>query len=137
MDERSFSQEISNDHALSIPRRGNRVLAYLPTHGRRTRRSVLDLHHRENVWKIGLDRFGQPNQESVMNSQGIFGGVLLVVGVTLLIVGMNSSHSVADQVSNTFSGRFTQDTMWYIIGGIAAGVLGLLMLLFGMRGKHS
>lgn len=72
-----------------------------------------------------------------MNSQGIFGGVLLVVGVTLLIVGMNSSHSVADQVSNTFSGRFTQDTMWYIIGGIAAGVLGLLMLLFGMRGKHS
>jgi hypothetical protein len=137
MDERSFSQEISNDHALSIPRRGNRVLAYLFTHGRRTRRSVLDLHHCENVWKIGLDRFGQTNQESVMNSQGIFGGVLLVVGVALLIVGMNSSHSVADQVSNTFSGRFTQDTMWYIIGGIAAGVLGLLMLLFGMRGKHS
>jgi uncharacterized membrane protein len=72
-----------------------------------------------------------------MNSQAVFGGVLLVVGVALLVVGMNSSHSVADQVSNTFSGRFTQDTMWYIIGGIAAGVLGLLMLLFGMRGKNS
>jgi choline-glycine betaine transporter len=72
-----------------------------------------------------------------MKSQVIFGGVLLVLGIVLLIVGMNSSHSVADQVSNTFSGRFTQDTMWYIIGGIAAGVLGLLMLMFGVRGKHS
>jgi uncharacterized membrane protein len=72
-----------------------------------------------------------------MNSQGVIGGVLLVVGIVLLIVGMNASHSVADQVSNTFSGKFTQATMWYIIGGIALGVLGLLMLLFGFRGKHS
>lgn len=72
-----------------------------------------------------------------MNSQAIFGGVLLVLGVVLLIFGMNASHSVADQVSNTFSGKFTQDTMWYIIGGIALGVLGLFTLLFGVRGKHS
>ena len=65
-----------------------------------------------------------------------FGGIfLLVVGVALLIVGMNSSHSVADQVSNTFTGRFTQDTTWYIIGGIAAGVVGLMMLVVGGRGK--
>ena len=65
-----------------------------------------------------------------------FGGIfLLVVGVALLIVGMNSSHSVADQVSNTFTGRFTQDTTWYIIGGIAAGVVGLMMLVVGARGK--
>jgi hypothetical protein len=71
-----------------------------------------------------------------MNSRGIFGGVLLVIGIVLLIVGMNSSHSVADQVSNTFSGRFTQDTMWYIIGGIALGVIGLLTLMFGLRGKN-
>ena len=65
-----------------------------------------------------------------------FGGIfLLVVGVALLIVGMNSSHSVADQVSNTFTGRFTQDTTWYIIGGIVAGVVGLMMLVVGERGK--
>ncbi len=72
-----------------------------------------------------------------MKSQSIIGGVLLVIGVVLLFVGMNSSHSVADQVSNTFSGRFTQDTMWYIIGGIGVGILGLFMLIFGIRGKHS
>ena len=70
-----------------------------------------------------------------MSTQGIVGIVALVVGVALLIVGMNASHSVADQVSNTFSGKFTQDTMWYIIGGIGVGVAGLVMLLFGARGR--
>ncbi len=31
---------------------------------------------------------------------------------------MNSSHSLADRVSNTFTGRFTEATTWYIVGGI-------------------
>ena len=70
-----------------------------------------------------------------MNLQRIIGVVLLVAGVTLLIVGMNASHSVADQVSNTFTGRFTRETAGYIIGGGAAALLGLLMVLFGVRGK--
>ena len=67
----------------------------------------------------------------------ILGAVLLVVGVTLLVLGMNASHSVADQVSNTFTGRFTDKTTWFIVGGIAAGLLGLLMILFGSRGKSA
>ena len=66
-----------------------------------------------------------------MTQQRIVGIVLLVVGIGLLVVGLNASHSVADQVSNTFTGRFTQATTWYIIGGIAAGVLGAVMLLGG------
>lgn len=64
-----------------------------------------------------------------MNSQRIIGVVLLVVGVILLMVGMNSSNSVADQVSSTFTGRFTQATTWYIIGGIGTALLGILLLL--------
>jgi uncharacterized membrane protein YqhA len=71
-----------------------------------------------------------------MNSQSIIGAVLVVCGVALLIFGMNASHSVADQVSNTFTGKFTQDTMWYIIGGIGVGIFGLLMILFGVRHKN-
>ena len=70
-----------------------------------------------------------------MSTQRIFGIVLLVVGVILLIVGMNSSHSVADQVSETFTGRFTRATTWYIVGGIGSALLGLLIVLFGGRGK--
>ncbi|MBX3379057.1 MAG: DUF3185 family protein [Phycisphaeraceae bacterium] len=66
-----------------------------------------------------------------MNPQRIAGIVAIVIGVILLVVGMNSSHSVADQVSNTFTGRFTQATTWYIIGGIGTALLGLLLLLSG------
>lgn len=72
-----------------------------------------------------------------MNLQRILGVVLLVVGVILLIVGMNASHSVADQVSNTFTGRFTRETAGYIIGGGVAALVGLLMVLFGVRGKNA
>jgi hypothetical protein len=72
-----------------------------------------------------------------MNPQRIFGIVMIVIGVILLIVGMNSSHSLADQVSNTFTGRFTQATTWYILGGIALALLGLLMALITGRGRLS
>lgn len=66
-----------------------------------------------------------------MSHQRIVGIVLLVVGVVLLIIGLNSSESVADQISETFTGRFTRATIWYIIGGAALAVLGLLMVLVG------
>jgi uncharacterized membrane protein len=69
-----------------------------------------------------------------MSPQRILGIVLLVVGIIVLIIGLNASESVADQVSETFTGRFTRDTMWYIIGGIAVALLGLLLTLFGGRG---
>ena len=70
-----------------------------------------------------------------MNPQRIVGVVLVVVGVILLSVGMNASHSLADQVSNTFTGRFTQATTWYIVGGIASALLGVLMVLVDLRRK--
>ena len=65
-----------------------------------------------------------------MNAQRIVGILLIVVGVILFVVGMNSSDSVADQVSETLTGRFTDETTWYIIGGIGAALLGLLMVVF-------
>lgn len=70
-----------------------------------------------------------------MSANKVVGIVLLVVGVALLVVGVNSSNSVADQVSETFTGRFTEATTWYIIGGIGVGLLGALMMLFGGGGK--
>ena len=66
-----------------------------------------------------------------MSTQRIFGIVLLVIGVILLIVGMNASHSAADRISNTFTGRFTSETAWYIFGGGAAALCGLLMVMVG------
>jgi len=72
-----------------------------------------------------------------MSMQRIFGIVLLVVGVILLIVGMNASHSAADQISNTFTGRFTHETAWYIFGGGAAALFGLLLVLLGAHGRNA
>ena len=66
-----------------------------------------------------------------MNTQRLAGIVLLVVGIGVLIFGLNASHSVADRVSNTFTGRFTETTTWYIIGGAAAGLMGLLLAALG------
>lgn len=71
-----------------------------------------------------------------MNPKYILAVVLLVAGIALFIVGMNSSHSIADQLSNTFTGRFTDATNWYIIGGIAMAVVGLVLGAPGFRGKN-
>ena len=65
-----------------------------------------------------------------MNMKRIIGIGLLVVGLILLFVGMNASHSAADQVSNTFTGRFTEATTWYMVGGIGSAAIGLLMVVF-------
>ena len=72
-----------------------------------------------------------------MNIQRIVGIVLLVAGIALFVTGTNSSHSFADQMSNTFTGRFTDNTNWYIISGIVSGVAGVLMLVLGLRGKNA
>ena len=68
-----------------------------------------------------------------MNIQRVFGIVLLVVGIILFIVGMNASDSLADRWSNFFTGHFTDATVWYIIGGVALAVLGLVLVMFGGR----
>jgi uncharacterized membrane protein len=66
-----------------------------------------------------------------MSTNRMVGVVLLVVGVAILIYGVNASHSVVDHVSDTFTGRFTEATTWYIIIGAVSGLLGLLMTAFG------
>ena len=55
------------------------------------------------------------------------GIVLLVVGVLLLVFGFHSSQSLGDQVTETFTGRFTDGTMFMIIGGAAALAAGAFM----------
>ncbi len=70
-----------------------------------------------------------------MNPIRIGGVVLAVVGVVMLLYGVNASHSMADQLHGAWTGRFTERTTWYIIGGIALCVAGGLTAAFGGRGK--
>jgi drug/metabolite transporter (DMT)-like permease len=61
----------------------------------------------------------------------ILGVVALVVGVGLLVTGYNASESAVDQLSETFLGRYTDETVWYLIGGVAAALGGVLLLVMG------
>jgi drug/metabolite transporter (DMT)-like permease len=70
-----------------------------------------------------------PNGGKRMGTAKIMGVVLLVVGVLLLFFGWQSSESVGDQISETLTGRFTDETMWYLIGGAAAVVAGAFLAL--------
>lgn len=70
-----------------------------------------------------------------MGTSRIVGIVLLVLGVALLIVGLNAKDSVADQISETFTGNFTDETTWYLIGGIVLGMTGLAMTVMGVNKK--
>ncbi len=71
-----------------------------------------------------------------MSTQRIVGIVMIVAGVVLGIIGLNASDSMADQVTETFTGKYTDSTMWYMIGGGALALLGLLLAVFkgGKRG---
>ena len=44
-----------------------------------------------------------------------------------------ATNAPMDQVSNAITGRFTDQTMWYLILGIAAAVGGVLLVAFGRR----
>ncbi|HEA53212.1 hypothetical protein LCGC14_0849010 [marine sediment metagenome] len=62
-----------------------------------------------------------------MGSSKLVGIVLLVIGIALLYFGFQSTQSVGDQISETFTGRFTDNTMWYLIGGAALVAAGGFM----------
>jgi len=59
------------------------------------------------------------------------GIVLLVVGLILVGFGLNASHSVTDTVKEGVTGRYTDKTMWYLIGGAALALAGGGLTIFG------
>lgn len=68
-----------------------------------------------------------------MQIDRIGGIVLLVAGVILFTIGLSASDSFADRWSNFFTGRFTDSTIWYMVGGGAAAAFGAILLLIGGR----
>ena len=54
------------------------------------------------------------------------GIALLVVGVALILYGLNASDSVSSSLSRTFTGTPTDKTLWLLLGGGAAAIVGLV-----------
>ncbi len=72
-----------------------------------------------------------------MPPQRIGGIVLLVAGVVLLMIGLNASDSFADRWSNFFTGHYTDETVWFMIGGAGLAIAGLVMTMAGGRGART
>ncbi len=61
----------------------------------------------------------------------LLGVALLVVGLGLLYFGWQATEGLGEQVHEMVTGRYTDETMWYLIGGGAAALVGALLVLFG------
>lgn len=59
------------------------------------------------------------------------GIALAVAGVVFLIIGLNATDAPMEQVSEAVTGKYTQNTMWYIAGGLAAIVGGGFLAVSG------
>lgn len=64
-----------------------------------------------------------------MQDKKLIGAVLIVVGVILLFFGFNASQSLGDQLTETLTGRFTEETMLMIVAGAVAVAAGAYLAL--------
>ena len=58
---------------------------------------------------------------------------LLIGGVVLMIYGINATNSFSSDVSRFFTGNPTDKTVWFLIGGAVAAILGLFGLFRGPK----
>jgi LPXTG-motif cell wall-anchored protein len=65
--------------------------------------------------------------------QSVVGIALLVVGVGFIVFGMNASASLGSRLSELFTGAPSDRTIWLLVAGVAAAIIGLGMLLAGRR----
>ncbi len=63
-----------------------------------------------------------------MTTNQIIGIALLVSGAVLVYLGYQASQSLGEQLHESFTGRFTDSTTWYFIGGVATIIAGLLVM---------
>lgn len=62
-----------------------------------------------------------------MGSQKLIGIVLIALGILLLYFGYQSTQSLGEQLTETLTGRFTDETMYFIIGGAISVVAGVFL----------
>lgn len=60
---------------------------------------------------------------------------LLIIGCILIIYGISASQSFSSDVSRFFTGNPTDKTIWFLIGGVVAAIVGLGGMLRG--GTHN
>ncbi len=66
-----------------------------------------------------------------MTQTNIIGLVVLLLGAVLLFFAWRASQTPLDQMSEALTGRFTGNTMWYLLGGVVGVVAGAGLLYRG------
>ena len=56
---------------------------------------------------------------------------LLAIGILLIVYGINADNSFSSDISRAFTGSPTDRTIWLLIGGVAAVVVGLFGFVRG------
>lgn len=64
-----------------------------------------------------------------MKTGKLIGLVLLLLGGVLLYFGFNATESPVEELNETLTGRYSDQTMFYLIGGGVSAVAGLVMLV--------
>lgn len=62
-----------------------------------------------------------------MKISRVLGTVCILVGIVLLVLGIVATQQTGEKVVEEVTGHFTNQTVWYIVGGIAliAGGFGI------------
>jgi len=68
-----------------------------------------------------------------MSTNKLISLAILAGGIVLVVYGVSASESFSSDVSRFFTGSPTDKTMWLMIGGIVAIVIGLVGLLRGQK----
>jgi hypothetical protein len=71
---------------------------------------------------IAFERSGRMPSKTI-------GIVLLVVGALLLYFGLQATEAPLEQARETLTGDYSDQTMVYLIGGAAAAIAGVALLL--------
>jgi len=64
-----------------------------------------------------------------MANKKLIGIVLLALGAILLYFGFNAAQAPAEEIGEALTGKYSDNTMMYLIGGGVAAVAGLFMLV--------
>jgi threonine/homoserine/homoserine lactone efflux protein len=68
-----------------------------------------------------------------VGNKKILGLVMLAIGAVLLYFGFQAADAPLEEARETLTGDYSDQTMLYLIGGAAAAIGGLALLITGKR----
>jgi hypothetical protein len=81
----------------------------------------------ECLWRLSGGNFHTTKIKLLNLMKKGIGLALIVVGVMLVIYGVNASNSASSGISQIFTGAPTDKSLWLLLGGIGSAITGTVM----------